>query len=82
MCAHVCVCVCECVCVCGDGGAGVLRYVWNAAKANRKHPTLASNEINASSFSGADQAERLDQQMRLIEDFFFFTVRPPCFLSG
>lgn len=30
-----------------------LWYVWNAAKANRKTHTPVSNEINASSFSGA-----------------------------
>lgn len=40
----------------GRGGrkqAGGLWYVRNAAKANRKPHTPVSNEINASSFSGA-----------------------------
>lgn len=47
---------------------GGLWYVRNVAKANRKAHTPVSNEINASSFSGArakSEREQLNQHMRL-----------------
>lgn len=49
-------------------GRGGLWYVRNVAKANRKAHTPVSNEINASSFSGArakSEREQLNQHMRL-----------------